>query len=1446
MPTKKDKDKQSETDVAFSRPKRGTRRASEYDSDQKASPTGVADIVTPDLAPKPNIGKASLRSNSPVPETVFSSAKPKGREKVAAVSEPLIVTEMKAKRRKKEAPASAPVEIQEEPVIVPEIKTKGRKKAPASAPVEIQEEPAIVTAIKSKGRAKKAPASAPVEIQEEPAIVPEIKTKGRAKKAPLTEGAVVESAIPIEEPLKEVKKIIKKPLVSRQTVSDVNDEDFINILTPENKRNPNFKNEVAKLTRSDAHHDLKDVFKDTIYKTEQSVRAAFDSGIPVPATTAYHEGEAFAAVIINVNTEGNNIVINGEEALDRALDTVPDCTNEYNGRYSVFDVGVTGMPIFKYKVVRFVTNCSNNANFKRENLSAIACKSDFGKKFVENVKLGEDGDEAAIIVDFSQHHFIEDLTSGTKTDFQVHYLMTPEVVNDPAGKPNVNNRSLFDIRDNGVRLKSYVQSDNVTTTYTRFDDSDPSPSNNFFSNYDFTLSPIKQIFTKQKAEKLITTLNIKYDVVPGKPLTDTIEDSKGENSITTVLGYLRKLLDQVRVKNDNAVKFNFNSKIQQKRGGDWFQALCCIDARNRVITEILPTRGSPTKLSPSCPVYLVTHDRIAVSFALLNGVNVIYLDYYGRIFVFKNTGDITLKSTGKSIDEILFDGIKRKWEPNNPRADELSRLLITVKKYTTDRNSYLNGVDGKISSFHNKCDEINTSVNDFTFNAKNPIIDFQKIATVGLQKIFTLAVELEFIKTNLIDVEQDIRFIESNREIFSGDYSDEIKTKVAYFSKALNNIKGIQDRFGIIPAQGDFYNAFNNWISANVPKLDVYKCAKKILEESTTSASESELFAYDRLINFYNKNHDGERTTDVHIFLPFIQDLDDTSREKMLAILLSLTPKLEEYITISKATGSRSSSRVRDKAVGLNAYELFYNKLANLIYESFVFIEHSKATTPEAIKPVFSKTESLIEHSISTDNVLLRVDKMELDVLKRFGKHSNYTDDVADDAADAAGGGYMDSFSNASPYARNPESVVCDISVKQITWPLLTCVLLQNSDTSSITRFIDQIRENVPDVITTESEEREELDNNPIILSLIEKLRQSSSASASASSSLGGRRMRGGGFTQETYKAIINLNNLANGLYSSQDKTATGKNLMLNFKIGFHPLTPIYAMLTSYYNTLGPQSDSDPFFYTYFTYINVLEKMKSILETNYLNNTSNPYKTASSYLIGVGLCYMLLKTHTSKAENKEILDVIGMTKKDFSTFSLKNDSFTSLFSGAFHQDSDEEMIGMVCLNNKLFSNFINNQVNIKQVLEQGTSVSNLPTYQVLKDKMFKLMGEIVVKVNADRGTPITPSPTASGIPGISSEERASRAALGQQKYEENVAKGLIKPTRETGIKYGKDIFTYSKGEPSNMVSSTTSSQGTRSLGGKKKRITRKHHKAYRNKTVKRSRKHKKTRKHRRH
>jgi hypothetical protein len=264
---------------------------------------------------------------------------------------------------------------------------------------------------------------------------------------------------------------------------------------------------------------------------------------------------------------------------------------------------------------------------------------------------------------------------------------------------------------------------------------------------------------------------------------------------------------------------------------------------------------------------------------------------------------------------------------------------------------------------------------------------------------------------------------------------------------------------------------------------------------------------------------------------------------------------------------------------------------------------------------------------------------------------------------------------------------------------------------------------------------------------------------------------------------------------------------------------------------------------------------------------------------------MLFASHTSLIQNNEIMSVIQMSQQEYHDFSLKNDCFASTFSGAIIQTPEDQAIGVALINNNLFSNFINNEVNIKQVLQQGTSVDNLPTFDVLKERMFKLMGEIVVKVNLDRGTPIgatalptdstalptdstalptdstalptdsTALPTdstssASGIAGISQEEAAARAARGQQKYEENVAKGLKGLIKPQGIQDTSKLFTYSQGEPGNVVTSTT---GTKTrVGGKRskrylinKRKTikkRSNKKLVKNNTKKRYRRPRRTRK----
>lgn len=1264
-------------------------------------------------------------------------------------------------------------------------------------------------------------------------LYPSTETSNRRNKASSPIITVDESTKEekVANPQSETDEKTEKNLKETKPIKIINSkiEEKLNSIVPiAIKQNPVFKNELAYLSRSDAHHDLGELFKDTMYKKEDKVRIAFDSGLPVPAIVAFHEGDAFASVVISAtDSTGNTINIHTgnnkqEDYLQEALNQVPDCTARDTGTFSTFAIGVGGDIIFKYRVVKFVTQCSNNTNFKGgENLAAIACKSDFGKTFVTNTKLGEDVLEAAIIVDFSQHHFMEDLANGASDNFKIHYLMTPEVVNDPAGKPNVNNKSLFGIQDKGIKLISYVQTDPEPISYTKYNQFEPSTSNNFFSNYDFTLSPIKQIFTKQKAEKLIATLNISYDGAGGKPLTDTIEDSKGENSITTVLGFLKKILTQIQGSSGGSPieKFNFNSKIQQKRGGDWFQALSCLTAKNRTYTQILPDNNrTSSSLNPTCPVYLVTHDRIAVAFALLNGVNVIYLDYYGRIFIFKNGGDPTLKSSGKTMEEILFEGIKNSWKIDDSTVTTFPDLLKTADIYMTTRNEYVKEEQDKFTALITKL------ISDVTRIDSNKDGDFQTGVMKIVRELFRAAVKLAFIDINLIDIQGDLSIINSNNQrLFSGEYNPDQSADIAQFSKALNNVNSIQDRFGSMklqpakvtsPEESDpnkFKVVIPAWVDGNVTKLDVYRFANKLLDD----LQDNKGFNIDRLLCIFSTDNTEMRQTDSHIFLPFIQILNDANKRQIINVINPLIDKTTTYYT-SVVAVSRSGRG------GESSQKKYYNGVANLLYESMIFLK-PKTATPSTTTAASSPSDSTKEDTLfkdkeeaiksSTDNRLLDVDYKELEQLRGPGKFSGNTETAPDIPVSSSGGGR---FADISIQERKT-SVICDVSVKQVTWTLLTANLIDSTESDAINNFLKKIKYELD---LDELEVNEEGKKQYALIKDIQDIKDAESITT--------------GILGTTYFIINKIGGL---LTTNKKGGAPPENLMLDFDLGVHPLTPIYSMLTSYYNIIGEKSQTDPFFYTYFTYINVLEKMKKIIEEKYLIDVNNKVTVAAAYMIGFGLYTMLFASHTSLIQNNEIMSVIQMSQQEYHDFSLKNDCFASTFSGAIIQTPEDEAIGLALISNKLFSNFINNEVNIKQILQEGTSVDNLPDYTVLKERMFKLMGEIVVKVNADRGTPIgattlsttattlstdsqptdsTALPTdtsssASGIAGISQEEAASRAARGQQKYEENVAKGIIKPQ---GIQDTSKLFTYSQGEPGNVVTSTTGSK-TR-VGGKRR------------------------------
>jgi hypothetical protein len=200
--------------------------------------------------------------------------------------------------------------------------------------------------------------------------------------------------------------------------------------------------------------------------------------------------------------------------------------------------------------------------------------------------------------------------------------------------------------------------------------------------------------------------------------------------------------------------------------------------------------------------------------------------------------------------------------------------------------------------------------------------------------------------------------------------------------------------------------------------------------------------------------------------------------------------------------------------------------------------------------------------------------------------------------------------------------------------------------------------------------------------------------------------------------------------------------------------------------------------------------------------------------------------------------------------------------GTFHSSPDEDIAAFILLDSDLFNNFINKEVNIKNILQQGTQIDNLPTYNVLKDKIYNLLSRIVSKINIDRGTPennikinnmdylqpsesqstkvdLTDNEIAKGIPGLSTQERLQRIEEQQKQSLLNPKPMLesdkLRPFDPSRQKSALDVSTFSNGDTSNMVTSKMSTNIGR--GGKTKKYRKKrnkHLKSNKNKNNKRN------------
>ena len=1199
------------------------------------------------------------------------------------------------------------------------------------------------------------------------------------------------------------------------------------IITCDIKNTPEYQKQLWETAKGDAHHDLSEVFKPSDYSKAAYIREAFNQGLPNFSEYFDENSKKYVKPPIDSNQINNLtedsclssiiLTIDYTKVLnlkDELGEKVKDAT-ESAVDPTIIEIGLkeSGIVLFEYSALQFIIGCKTDATLLKK-----ACTENFGATFFSNTKLNGNHKNASLIVDYSQHHFIEKLTQGAALqDNIIYYLMTPEVVNDPAGKTNIHNKEIFHGRDEGVRLVSCIQTTSKPIAFTKYNPYEINPLNNFYSNYDFSLLPIKKIYTGGKSERLISTLNINYDRDKRVPFTDTIEDSKGENSITSVIGFLRTIMNGLQTyfsKNktttdinaqDNLI-FNFNSKVQQKRGGDWFQVLACQDAKNRVYTQILPDNGRrPVSGDDLGPVYFVTHDRIAVSYALLNGVNVIYLDYWGRVYVFKNNADAFFNGDTKPVEEILLNEMRKNWRgdlkeiSSSERTENLSdRAFINdlIEKNDNGRtkyylyeheglkreifttfNIYKNTRDQIVEQFRNELKEALNLQNIRDIEAKimeNNDDNTINITTNHLKKLFGICVKFAFVLNNFtrIDIDTDKVNEEYNELLrveppivvtsYDNEENNNNKKRIRDLNKKLNILKGIYDKFGAISSNNS-NQIFLNWINKNIVKLDVFKVADKIdLKEDVKN----------RYISLNFKGDNGQSlssTTDKYIFLPYIQVLEKGALNLIVVFL-----NMMEELIINKFTPKAVPQRpTRGNGNPIPVGFRFLNNVLNLLSQAKLLLQAKESGDANIIDNVNEKLQT-VEGLTSdfTDNIIVDEDLTEIKKIKSGDKLSNSTEFIFDDRIKTSADGNVmvnddDTEEQSGGGWRNlrPKSyginVICDVSIKQITWQLLTCNLLAGSNLDSLYNKKRYIKHYKLDIAPS-TEEQEEFNKQQFM----EKIRPVLINKPELAE-----------VVEEKISLIGDVSNFLSGLFKSSIKKGGAdpepedepdetnnepqENLLHNFNVGYHPLLPIYMLLSPFYYTLGPKAEGDPFFYTYFTYFNVLIKMVDVLESNYLNNSNDNDKILSAYFIGFALRSFLFTSNTSEVQIKTVLNLVNMPEDGFSTFTLKNDSFSNLIMGTVHSTLDEDIAAFILLETDLFKNFINNEINIKGILDEGTSTENLPTYNILKEQIFTLLQRISSKINMDRGTPEINIVNEEQIP-------SSESLLPEENPEENV------------------------------------------------------------------------------
>lgn len=1084
-------------------------------------------------------------------------------------------------------------------------------------------------------------------------------------------------------------------------------------------------------TKHDFHYDM-GILKSTAFKK------AFNYGLPdgggYDDENIMKDEEACLASIVKTYRVNNQ---------DRS-----DSYNPINASNPQYTPGVTN----KHNITTI-----NNKEFTVTYTDVKPRKKSFGMKsadeeitsnlFFKNLLL-DDLDNIAIVVDAASIRFFEILTNGNKMNKNVYYIYGPEVINDPATKKQPSDKifsNIVNANNNGVKLISCVPLQKNSASKFNYSFAPNVKSlistqylNQFYTKYNFVLSDSKEI-SKGKSVEYVTNLDIKGI---GSQI-NKLPDSKSKNDITFIESIMNNFKNLFVSKSSSGLtpdkQFLISSSLQQKRSGDWLQVLLCAALKDKL--REFKTFNGPEKnvMQDVQEVFFVTHDRIALAFALLNGVSCIFTHHHGQThfhsaFVFRLNDPIKQLQQDKEIATKYA---------SSESITELKTKINTLKNefiVYLDTGSYTKTKEkeDKLQELINKAIlRIQSQLNDIPQkNAKYNIATFVDDTTT----IFSTALELILSKTIFPNLQNQITELQNIYEQIDTLLSLGNQSDSEAFTSIIKNYKHIISIVENVEAiyakiKSTTLDDYNNKLLA-LTKQPVYKAANDWKWDINVSSRDVIMLSDITSVKNYK--------LDRNIFLYNLNELDDDIKLKIAWIyyqtynllynlfLEKITPtNINEYL-INNNQIITDRNIVKFKAVSLAfCVEVLLtigggNNIKNI---------GGKDITHYNIIQILDKFITLnnkkIQNVLITDGIIVKED---LHIIKskklnqRGGDISNYQEENA--------------FTQGS-------DLFFEGNNKNVTYALMTLICFSANYYSTLYFHMGNVLSDVmelydqtPIEMTTTSSETKF--PNAGIVNTKKRMREEESIDdvnkyIRVDGMVGGDiYMKSNNLSTSSYNTVQNdIRELYNSLPKmvNEDNVTTSddnSDIFKNTSICFHPLLPIYMLTQAYLSSIINEHiteslDSD-LFINYFT---LLKQLKDNIVNIYSDKNNNNQKKLEAYIVGICLKQLLFVANNRNEQYQTCLELLNVDNYTYSNISSYTETLTHAVSGKIAFDDVILEQGPIYLKSKLFKTFINS-INIQTIFDADIDYNSF-NEDFFKQNVMQFSMEIAEKIMEDRG-----------------------------------------------------------------------------------------------------------------